>query len=335
MACSSESEPGASNGGGAGTGGTSAAGAGSGGTSGGQAGASGAGGSAGNLSSTGGAGAGGSAGSAGSAGSSGSGGGGASSGGAGGSGGANTRSEGCGEATNQVTGSWVESMVQSGGSTRPYSVWLPNGYDPSRAYPVILLLHGCGSGTNNVPMEKQVGSDAIVVRGTGSDGDCWFAAANGADVPYVDAIIEDVKSRFCADTSALFAVGYSSGSWLANQLGCIRSDVFRGLATVAGGDPGVRNCKDTPIAQMFVHDQNDESNRIEWGEPARDRLIKLNGCDSEMPLPVEPSPCVSYQGCTPGYPVIWCATSGKGHARQDDFAAPAFWKFFKGLTDSP
>ena len=227
-------------------------------------------------------------------------------------------------------------MVQSDGSSRPYSVWLPNDYDSSRAYPVILLLHGCGSGTNNLPMEKQVGSDAIVVRGTGSDDGCWETDPDGSDLPYVDAMIEDVKARFCADTSAFFAVGYSSGSWLANQLGCIRNDVFRGLATVTGGDPGVNNCGDEPIAQMFVHDLNDTTNLIEWSEPARDRLLELNGCDESLqPVAVEPSPCVSYQGCDPGYPVIWCATSGKGHARQDDFAAPAFWTFFQSLTDSP
>jgi len=259
-----------------------------------------------------------------------------SSGGGGSAGAASSGSEGCGEAPNQPTASWVESMVEVGAGSRPYSVFLPSNYDASRTYPVILLLHGCGSGTNNLPMEDQAGSDAIVVRGTGSDDGCWDADPGGADVPYVDAMIEDVEARFCADTSAVFAVGYSSGSWLANQLGCVRADVFRGLATVAGGLPGGGDCADQPIAHMFVHDLNDESNLIEWNEPARDRLLEVNGCDQAVePLAVEPSPCVSYQGCDPGYPVVWCATSGQGHARQDAFAAPAFWDFFQSLLHTP
>lgn len=232
--------------------------------------------------------------------------------------------------TNQQTETWVESMVQSGSGQRAYSVRLPGNYDPTRPYPVILLLHGCGSGTNNLPMQNHVGDDAILIRGTGSDGNCWNTSANGPDVAYVDAMIADVKARFCTDPEYFFAVGYSSGSWLANQLGCIRTSVFRGLATVAGGQPGLGTCEGGPIAHMFVHDQNDQDNLIQWNEPARNRLLNTNGC-SNSTMPVEPSPCVSYQGCTPGYPVIWCATSGQGHSRQDGFAAPAFWNFFKSL----
>lgn len=51
----------------------------------------------------------------------------------------------------------------SGSSNRPYAVRLPNDYDPTRAYPVVMLLHGCTSGTNNLPMDRHTGEDAILV----------------------------------------------------------------------------------------------------------------------------------------------------------------------------
>ena len=252
--------------------------------------------------------------------------------GAAGGGGEPERSDGCDTSTSQATEEWVQSMVTTDDGMRPYSVWLPENYDASRAYPVIVLLHGCGSGTNNVPLERETGADAILMRGTGSAADtCWDSGANGPDVAFFDAMVADVEARFCADTSRIFAVGYSSGSWLANQLGCIRADVLRGIATVAGGNPGVRNCGG-PIAQMFVHDTGDTSNVISGSESARDRLLTLNNCDeSSEPVPEEPSPCVRYQGCDPGYPVVWCATSGEGHNRQDNLTAPAFWNFFQEL----
>jgi polyhydroxybutyrate depolymerase len=142
-------------------------------------------------------------------------------------------------------------------------------------------------------------------------------------------MVADVKARFCADTSRFFAVGYSSGSWLANQLGCIRVPTLRAIATVAGGNPGVRNCGG-PVAQIFVHDEGDNSNTISGSESARDRLLMENGCDESItPVAEDPSPCVRYQGCDPGYPVKWCATTGEGHNRQDNMAAPAFWEFFQ------
>jgi poly(3-hydroxybutyrate) depolymerase len=257
---------------------------------------------------------------------------GSNSGGKGGGSGTAMKSEGCGTTTTQKAESWVESMVTSGTAMRPYSVWLPENYDAARAYPVVVLLHGCSGGTNNVPMERETGADAIVIRGTGSaSGTCWEAAANGPDVVFVDAMIADVKKRFCTDTERFFAVGYSSGSWIANQLGCIRADVLRGIATVAGGDPGVRQCVG-PIAQIFVHDQGDMSNQFSGSERARDRLLMQNNCDeSIMPVAEDPSPCVRYQGCDPGYPVVWCPTTGQGHNRQDNMAAPAFWNFFQEL----
>lgn len=259
----------------------------------------------------------------------------AGSGGAGGGGGggatAPMMSAGCGKAANQTLNSWVESTVMAGTSNRPYSVRLPTGYDPTRAYPLIVLLHGCGGGTNNVPMEGKTGSDAILIRGTGSaSGTCWDTNANGPDVAFFDAMVADTKARFCTDTKRVFVVGYSSGSWLINQLTCIRSSVVRGAGTVAGGESARGMCTG-PVAHMFFHDMGDTSNRIADSERARDRLLMQNGCDrAAAPTPQQPSPCVRYQ-CPPGYPVVWCPTTGQNHNRQDNVVPGALWTFFKEL----
>jgi len=239
-------------------------------------------------------------------------------------------SAGCTRTASQALNQWVESQVMSGSSMRPYSVRLPTGYDATRAYPVIVLLHGCGSGTNNVPMEKATGTDAILVRGTGSAADtCWTTAANSADITFFDAMVADTKARFCADESRFFAVGYSSGSWLANQLTCIRSSVLRGAASVTGGESASGTCTG-PVSRIFIHDMDDTTNVIAGSIKARDRQLTQNGCDKTMqPVAIDPSPCVNYPGCPAAYPVEWCATSGQMHNRQDSWAPAAFWNFFK------
>src|SRR6187431_735591 len=238
------------------------------------------------------------------------------------------KSAGCVASTSQKAEQFVESMVMTGGANRPYSVRLPAGYDPMRAYPVIVLLHGCGSGTNNVAMEKSTGADAILIRGTGSaSGTCWDTSANGPDVAFFDAMVTDVKARFCTDEHRFFAVGYSSGSWLANQLTCIRADVLRGAGTVTGGESASGKCGG-PVARIFIHDKDDTTNVISDSEKARDRQLTQNGCDKTMaPIAVDPAPCKLYQGCAAGYPVEWCQTSGQQHNRQDSLAGPAFWNF--------
>jgi poly(3-hydroxybutyrate) depolymerase len=256
---------------------------------------------------------------------------------AGGSGGGGNSTEakpsmGCNKAPTGALNQWVESMVMTSGANRPYSVRLPTGYDQTRAYPVIVLLHGCGGGTNNVPMEKATGADAILVRGTGSAADtCWDTSATGKDVAFFDSMVADVKARFCADEHRFFVVGYSSGSWLVNQLTCIRTDILRGGASVTGGESSNGKCG-TPVARIFIHDSDDTTNVISGSIKARDRQLKQNMCAMPaMASPVEPSPCTLYQGCAAGYPVEWCQTSGKQHGRQDDFAPSLFWNFFKGL----
>jgi polyhydroxybutyrate depolymerase len=63
--------------------------------------------------------------------------------------------------------------------------------------------------------------------------------------------------------------------------------------------------------------------------PIRDAFVTKNGC-TDQTQPVDPSPCVAYQGCDEGYPVIWCERVGDPHAIPSFFktAVAAFFKQF-------
>ncbi len=41
--------------------------------------------------------------------------------------------------------------------------------------------------------------------------------------------------------------------------------------------------------------------------------------------------CVAYQGCAPGFPLIWCPTHDKGHADQVPITTTGLWKFWSSL----
>ncbi|WP_437596471.1 hypothetical protein WMF28_28265 [Sorangium sp. So ce590] len=252
----------------------------------------------------------------------------------GGSGGASpTPSAGCDKDASQPLAQWVaQPDLNIESVDRKWWVWLPAKYDPTRAYPVVFLFHGCSSGDNNVPMQRQTGEDAILVRGVGvSSNTCWDASANGPDVAFFDRMLDAVLQDHCADASRVFAAGYSSGAWLINTLECRRGDRLRAAGSVAGGAVNPRDCVGQ-VARIFVHDANDRDNDISGSVVERDRLLEANHCDAERePVPEAPSPCVRYQGCDEGYPVIWCETSGQGHDRQDALAPAAFWGLFTEL----
>jgi poly(3-hydroxybutyrate) depolymerase len=234
---------------------------------------------------------------------------------------------GCGTPATGPFEQWIEGALDVAGTMRRWWVRLPDNYDAQRAYPVVFLFHGCGNETNNVPMQNVIGDAAILVRGVAVE-ECWDTQRDTADVAFFDAMVQAVSQSHCVDSSRLFAAGYSSGSWLINLLECVRGDVLRAAGSVAGGTPYQPECVGT-VARIFVHDQNDDENQIAGNIPERDRLLELNMCDTAaQPVAEDPAPCVRYQGCDPEHPVIWCATSGQGHDRQDDLAATAFWGLF-------
>lgn len=245
-----------------------------------------------------------------------------------------TPSPGCGTAASQVLNEWVEQpKLQVAGVDRQWWVWLPNNYDPARAYPVVFAFHGCSNASNIVPMQKETGDDAILVRGTGiSDNVCWDASAGGDDLSFFDQMLAGVLANHCVDSSRVFATGYSSGSWLINMLECQRGDKFRATGTVSGGTPGPQNNCKGKFARIFVHDADDQDNKIQGSISERDRVLTQNHCTAGAdPVAEAPAPCARYQGCDAGFPVIWCQTSGKGHDRQDALAPGAFWGLFSSL----
>lgn len=244
-------------------------------------------------------------------------------------------SAGCGTPAGQALASWEEQpRLPVNGDDRQWWVWLPTGYDPTRAYPVVFTLHGCGGPSGFIPIQEATGSDAIVVRGTGGDNDnCWTYGGEGDDVKFFDAMLAVLEAKRCVDKSRVFSMGYSSGGWMTNTLECTRGDKLRATGTMSGGRNGSvdpEDCKGK-FGRITVHDLDDGTNPFETqgAKVELDRVLVQNHCNTSLP-PVmeEPEPCARYQGCDAGYPVVACFTEGEGHDRQDDLVKRAFWPFF-------
>lgn len=239
------------------------------------------------------------------------------------------KAPGCNSDLGDPRGEWVaQTPITVDRAERIWWAWFPNDYDPDRAYPVIFLFHGCGNETNNLPLEDYAGDDAILVRGLadGPDG-CWLTASE-TNSEFFKAMLDAVSEVACADSGAVFAVGYDSGAELVSRLSCYQAYMIDAVATVAGENALFEGATcNGPVAAMVIHDTTDSTQDVSESEEVRDRLIAQNFCVSDgFAEPVEPQPCLQYSGC--GDPVLWCATTGNGHDRQDAFAAPAIWDFF-------
>jgi polyhydroxybutyrate depolymerase len=274
-----------------------------------------------------------------------------------------------------------------GARDRLYYVRLPPGYDPAKPYPTVYLGPGCGPPQNLVgstkayALETASDPDAILIEmeqgfynkaeynGAGCvdptqmDGGtentlCHYCFDDGAgttdpdsvEYGYFDLLHKAVEEQFCVDTDRQFFAGYSSGGWMAHQLGCQFPDVLRAQGSVTGGLPfaiqsGAKACVDHPIAAFLIHDAMDSSNVYAGSLAALERLLALNGCEGGWTMTTAPKEpytiagvpnnanlsCVRYTGCPATYPIVFCTSRGQAHGAQAPTAVPGFWQFFKSL----
>jgi polyhydroxybutyrate depolymerase len=160
---------------------------------------------------------------------------------------------------------------------RPYRLELPTDLDAHAPSPVLVALHGFGG--NGAGMVEYFGlkpavarhrTILVVVDGTRNPDGASFWNAGGAccnlydqavdDVAYLDAVLDDVGSRYAVDPRRLYVVGHSNGGFMAYRYACERSERVAGIVSLAGaGLADEAQCHPkAPVAVLQVHGDQDE-----------------------------------------------------------------------------
>ena len=241
----------------------------------------------------------------------------------------------------------AKSTVSFGASKGTYSLYLPDGYDGTTVFPVIFAFHGDGGDGESMRgarIEEAAAGGAIIVYpdGPNQTWDLETPPAQNRDYAFFDAMVTDVTTRLCSDPTRIFAFGFSRGAFFANQLGCFRGDVVRGVSAHSGGGPysndgndfdqnGFFKCPKPAVAALIIHGENDDSSGVPYaaGVKSRDHWRLRNACGTTTKA-YPPSPCVSYDGCPAGHAVAWCSIPGMGHRIWTN-TAQAVWSFFSAL----
>jgi polyhydroxybutyrate depolymerase len=259
----------------------------------------------------------------------------------GGSGGASATTAGCGKTT------WPMTNDQSGstpytlpinGLDREYYVNVPAAYNASQPARVVFAWHWRGGNARNITGSGSFGggyyglkakiADAIYIaaEGLSENGQTGWANTGGQDITFLKGMLEWLDTNYCVDKTRIFSTGFSYGGIMSDTIACQMGSTFRAIGPIAGSFfGGGRSCLEQPVAGILIHGSADSTLEISGGAAARDYLIETNHCTMTTQAS-DPSPCVTYDGCDAGYPVVWCEHTG-GH-NVPSFASDAIAQFF-------
>lgn len=250
-------------------------------------------------------------------------GGGAAGGGSGGSAGAGgmggKMSEGCNKAPSTLKSAAVNqaspvNTIMVGGQSRQFLTRWPSNYDNKKAYALHIGLHGANgniseNGRDNFGLWS-LSKDSVIFVTLGAMGGLWSAMT---DLAYADAVLKQVESELCIDTSKVVLEGFSQGAAMSWYLTGSRPGVFRAVVGHSGG--GVQGIPPlSPVAylgSLGTAEGNGQNTQT-------DQFAKANGCTIDTLPRAETGKhvCTPYKGCKEGFPVTWCSYDG-GHGFQD------------------
>jgi poly(3-hydroxybutyrate) depolymerase len=230
---------------------------------------------------------------------------------------------GCGRTPTLRNGTYT---IQSGGQNRSFILRIPDGYDSTHQYRLIVAYHWLNGTMNDVAsggssgtawsyygMQQQSNNSAILVAPQGI-GNGW-ANTNGQDLTFTDDMVRMIENDLCVDTTQLFAMGFSYGGAMSYAIACARATVFRAVVVYSGAQLSGCSGGTQPIGYFGIHGVSDNVLNISSGRSLRDTFLRTNGCTAQNapePAPGSGRHITTIYSCRAGYPVQWAAFDG-GH----------------------
>lgn len=152
----------------------------------------------------------------------------------------------------QTRTGWIERTLKDADGDHKYVVFVPQAYNPNRAWPTVVFLHGAGERGKDDRKQLSVGLAPHVAARAATlpylvvfpqseemDGrllDGWLAGTPDGD--RVVKILDDVEQHYRVDTKRVTLTGWSMGGYGAWSLGAAHAGRWNAVVALsAGGDP--------------------------------------------------------------------------------------------------
>ena len=237
----------------------------------------------------------------------------------------------------------AELMVN--GVRRQYRLSVPRA-DAGVALPVLMAFHG-GSGRDYPFPQQREFEELVEAEGViavyplaelvpPNEGEWQLNTSESTtqDIAFVEALIDDLSSRYCVDSNRIYATGYSLGSMFTYELACHLNARFAAIASLAGTMPVTPNsCALVEnVSIMHIHGQDDSiiSYDSEWEWKAWDSVGTMRdipslvrfwseqyGCQNERETQSDSALHIVHDACDEGVRVEHYRLSGVEHEWPD------------------
>jgi polyhydroxybutyrate depolymerase len=160
--------------------------------------------------------------------------------------------------------------------SRPYHFRAPAAYDPARAWPLVIMLHGYSATGPEEELYLNFGRlvdvdgflyafpDGLTdVTGfhfwNATDGCCDFYGNPVDDVAYIDSVIDDVSARYHVDTKRIYVLGHSNGGFMAYRLACDLAPRIAAIVSLSGAmwNDAAKCTPAAPVSVLDIHGKLD------------------------------------------------------------------------------
>src|SRR5215831_318240 len=153
---------------------------------------------------------------------------------------------------------------QVDGTLQPYRIFVPSMYDGSRAFPLIIALHGMGGDESSI--FDQYGNGAfkmeaekhgyIVACPKGREPASMYTGSAEQDV--LDVLAE-VERDYKVDPDRVYMTGHSMGGFGTWSIAIDHPELFAAIAPISGGGDPKKMDRIARIPEIVVHGDNDNT----------------------------------------------------------------------------
>jgi len=145
---------------------------------------------------------------------------------------------------------------------QPYRILIPASYDGSKAFPLVIALHGAGRDENSFfddypdqAFKKEAEQRGYIVAcPKGRQPTSMYLGAAGQDV--MDVLAE-VRRNYKIDPNRIYLTGHSMGGFGTWSIAMDHPDVFAALAPISGGGNPAGIAKIANIPEIVIHGDAD------------------------------------------------------------------------------